>query len=114
MSLGKQAKILTDKQQKVVLDYLSKTRHPIRNELIFLFSFKAGFRAVEIASATWGMICNSDGKIDNFIKLENKSAKGKSGRVIPLNKQLKAKLEEYKNTLSNPNLKFFFKKTESF
>ncbi len=104
MSLGKQAKILTDKQQKVVLGFLSKTRHPTRNELIFLFSFKAGLRAKEISAIQWNMICNNEAEIDDFIKLENKSAKGKSGRIIPMNKELKAKLEEYKNKLSKVDM----------
>ncbi|OQX93411.1 MAG: integrase, partial [Rickettsiaceae bacterium 4572_127] len=49
MGLSRQAKTLTEKQQKVVLDYLEKTRHPVRNALIFLLSFKSGLRAKEIA-----------------------------------------------------------------
>jgi len=100
MGLLRQAKTLTEKQQNVVLDYLEKTRHPVRNALIFLLSFKSGLRAKEIASVTWSMICDNEGKIDNFLKLEDKSSKGKSGRIIPLNKQLKEKLVEYKNKLS--------------
>lgn len=95
--LGKQAKILTEKQQKVVLDYLDGTRHPLRNQLIFLFSFKAGLRAKEIASLTWSMVCNSDGEVDDVIRLQNIASKGKSGRIIPMNKDLKAKLIIWKS-----------------
>jgi integrase/recombinase XerD len=95
--LGKQAKILTEKQQKAVLDYLEGTRYPLRNQLIFLFSFKAGLRAKEIASLTWAMVCNSDGEIDDVIRLQDIASKGKSGRIIPMNKDLKAKLIIWKS-----------------
>lgn len=48
MSLGKQAKILSKGQVDAVLGYLTKTRHPFRNRVIFLLSVKAGLRAKEI------------------------------------------------------------------
>ena len=92
--LGKQAKILTDKQQSVVMDYLAKSRYPLRNQLIFLLSYKAGLRAKEIASLTWSMVCDSDGEVEDAIRLQNIASKGKSGRVIPMNKDLKQKLIE--------------------
>jgi integrase/recombinase XerD len=49
VSLGKQAKPLTKGQIDAVVSYLAKTRHPIRDRLIFLFSIRAGLRAREIA-----------------------------------------------------------------
>ncbi|MDB5581449.1 MAG: site-specific integrase [Bradyrhizobium sp.] len=53
MSLGKQAKTLSKGQIEPIFGYLSKTRYPIRNRVIFLLSLKAGLRAKEIASLTW-------------------------------------------------------------
>jgi len=50
MSLGKQAKTLSKGQVEAVLVYLTKTRWPARNRLIFLLSAKAGLRAKEIAN----------------------------------------------------------------
>jgi hypothetical protein len=44
MGLGKQAKTLTKGQVDAVLGYLTKTRWPTRNRLIFLLSVKAGLR----------------------------------------------------------------------
>jgi integrase/recombinase XerD len=41
VSLGKQAKPLTKWQIDAVASYLAKTRHPIRNGLIFLLSIRA-------------------------------------------------------------------------
>ena len=56
MSLGKQAKTLTDTQQKVVLKHLSDGRHSQRNTVMFLLSVDAALRAKEIASLKWSMI----------------------------------------------------------
>ena len=55
---------------------------------------KAGLRAKEIANITWSMIVDADGEITDIIKLTNIASKGKSGRIIPINKQLKSKLAE--------------------
>lgn len=90
MSIGKQAQILSDKQQNLTLAHLENTRYPLRNKIIFLLSFKEGLRAKEISKLVWGMVCNSDGKIADVINLSNDASKGKySGRIIPLHKELK-------------------------
>ena len=97
MSLAKQAKILTKAQQEAVLAYLSSTRHPVRNRLIFLLSVKAGLRAKEIASLTWAMVTDAEGRLADSISLTNAASKGKrGGRVIPLNKDLRTALDCWK------------------
>ena len=53
MALGKQAKVLSRAQIDGALGYIAKTRHPVRNRVIFLLSAKAGLRAKVIASLTW-------------------------------------------------------------
>jgi integrase/recombinase XerD len=95
MGLGNQAKTLTNKQINSMLDYLSRSRLPQRNKLIFLLSVKAGLRAKEIASSRWEMLLKSDGTLSNSIALTNDASKGMSGREIPLNKTLKKLLEEF-------------------
>ena len=59
MGLGKQAKTLTKNQIDLTLALLQKTTYYERNKLVLLLSVKAGLRAKEIASLTWGM--HSDG-----------------------------------------------------
>jgi integrase len=93
MALGKQAKTLTTAQQNAVLAYLTTTRSPLRNKVIFLLSIRAGLRAKEIASLTWSMTTDATGTLDK-ISLQDIASKGKSGRVIPLNKELKESLNE--------------------
>ncbi len=88
MSLGKQAKVLTKAQVDAVLGYLGSTRYPLRNQVIFLLSVKAGLRAKEIASLTWEMITDADKSIGRSIHLPDKASKGQSGRIIPMNKDL--------------------------
>lgn len=68
--------------------------YPLRNKVIALLSIKAGLRAKEIANLTWDMITDAQGRLTNAIHLRNAASKGKSGRVIPLNKELRAALLE--------------------
>jgi integrase/recombinase XerD len=98
MALGKQAKILSRAQIDGALGYIARTRHPHRNRVIFLLSVRAGFRAKEIASLRWDMVTRSDGEIGDAIHLRNAATKGRSGRVIPLNKELRKALVELRTS----------------
>jgi integrase/recombinase XerC len=92
MPLGKQAKVVSDKQVRAILAELDSRRYPLRDRVIFLFSLKAGLRAKEIASVTWGMLTDAEGEVADVIALEDRASKGKSGRVIPMHPDLKAAL----------------------
>ena len=61
MALGKQAKVLSEKQQRAVISYLGTTRDTQRNLVMFLLSVDAGLRAKEIAQLEWSMVTGSDG-----------------------------------------------------
>lgn len=94
MGLGKQAKILTSQQVKAVTAYLGTRRNGLRNQTIFLLSVKAGLRAKEIAYLKWSMVLEPDGAVGEAIHLTNTASKGRSGRIIPLNKELKQHLQQ--------------------
>ena len=94
MSLQKQAKVITPHQERGVLFYISESRDPVRNKVIFLLSVKAGLRAKEIASLRWDMLMDSDGNLGDYLNLTNEASKGKGGRKIPLNSSLKASLTD--------------------
>ena len=96
MSLGKQAKTLTKPQIDAVLGYLAKTRYPVRDRVIFLLSVKADLRAKEIASLTWSMVTDAEGALADPISLTDIASKGRAGRVIPMNKDLRAALAALK------------------
>lgn len=92
MSLGKQAKTLSKGQTDAVLAYLGTTRYPNRNRVIFLLSVKAGLRAKEIAHLKWDMVTDAEERLGDAIHLRDEAAKGRSGRVIPLNRDLRLAL----------------------
>jgi len=98
VGLGKQAKTLSKGQVEAVLGYLATTRWPTRNRVIFLLSAKAGLRAKEIAGLTWRMVTDARGQIGRTIYLENTASKGQSGRVIPMNDELRTALASYAKT----------------
>ena len=90
--LGKQSKILTDKQIKMMMNFLSGTRMSTRNQVIFLLSCKGGLRSKEISQVEWNMVLDPEGNMGDTINLIDRVSKGNSGRVIPMNSQLKDKL----------------------
>jgi len=93
MALGKQAKILADKQVRAVLAELDTRRYPLRDRTMFMLSLKAGMRAKEVASVTWGMVTDAEGQIGDVIALENRASKGRAGgRHIPIHSDLKTVL----------------------
>ena len=94
MGLGKQAKTLNRAQIKMVSEFLSNNRYGLRDQTIFYFSVKCGLRAKEIAALNWSMVMESDGSVSDYLYLPNSSSKGNSGRIVPLNKDLKKNLVE--------------------
>jgi integrase/recombinase XerD len=90
--LAKQAKPLSKRQFALVHALLQQTRYPDRNTAILLLSVKAGLRAKEIASVTWDMMTDAEGELSVALHLRNGATKGASGRVIPLNKELRTAL----------------------
>jgi integrase/recombinase XerD len=93
MPQGKQAKMLTSKQETAVLTYLQTMRYPVRDRVMFLLSIKAGLRAKEIALLTWSMVTDSAGEVAEVLALPNRASKGhRGGRLIPLNTLLRTAL----------------------
>jgi integrase len=92
---GKQAKILSDEQIKKLLIFASRSRNPHRNRLLVLLSLKAGLRAGEISKLTWPMVLEPAGRIGTAIELQDRAAKMKSGRRIPINRELRQALEAW-------------------
>jgi integrase len=91
--LGKQAKVLSRKELQRLLDHVSHSRHPERDRVMVLLSFKSGLRAKEIAGLTWSMITDASGALADTIALPNKASKGRNGgRHIPLHDDLREAL----------------------
>jgi integrase/recombinase XerC len=87
---GKQAKTLRKAELSRLLNHVSHSRHPERDRVMVLLSFKAGLRAKEIAGLTWSMITDASGVLADPISLPNSASKGKGGgRTIPLHNELR-------------------------
>lgn len=95
---GKQAKILSDADLSLVLSTLHTTRHPIRNRCLILLSAKAGLRAAEIGQLTWQMLLDPSGEVGTAIALEDRIAKKRGGRIIPMHPLLAEALRALKET----------------
>src|SRR3954470_1915719 len=93
ISQGKQAKLLRKSELQRLLNHVSHTRHPERDRLIVLLTFKAGLRACEVANLRWSMVTTATGDLADAISLPNRASKGKGGgRTIPLHDDLRAAL----------------------
>jgi integrase len=92
MALGKQAKTLTKAQVESVTSFLLTRRHGLRDQTVFLLSVRAGLRAKEIANLKWTMVLGAGGEVGDAIHLTDEASKGRSGRIVPLNKQLQGNL----------------------
>lgn len=89
MALGKQAKVLTDAQQRSVLSFLRSGHNQTRNTVIFLLSVDAGLRAKEIACLEWQMITDAAGSASDCIRLQDCASKGNSGGVVYMSARLR-------------------------
>lgn len=78
--------------RQTVSGELAKNRYPLRDKVMFLLSVKAGLRAKEISHLCWFMITDASGQVSDAIHLPDKSSKGKLGRVVPLNLEIKEAL----------------------
>jgi integrase/recombinase XerD len=101
MSLGKQAKVLTKAQAAALLNHVANGRNAHRNAVIVLLSVKAGLRAKEIANLKWDMVTDADGAIGASIHLPDIASKGSSGRIIPINGDLRTALRNLLGTAAN-------------
>ena len=62
---------------------------------MFLLSVDVGLRAKEIASCTWEMITDAEGKLTDEIRFENKATKGESRCVVYISKRLSEELARF-------------------
>jgi integrase len=101
----KQAKLLPNELQDQVLEYLETTRHPDRNVVMFLLSMKAGLRAKEIALLRWRCVIDARGHIGEEVIVEDQASKGGySGRRVPMNNRLQARLDKLRRiSLATPD-----------
>jgi integrase/recombinase XerD len=82
------AKVLEPEDVRLMLEHVRDQRHPERNHVMILLSCKAGLRACEIAGLTWPMVLDSSNQVGSAITVARAIAKCRSGRSIPMHRQL--------------------------
>jgi integrase/recombinase XerC len=98
------AKVLEPGNVRQLLTRVSSQRYPERNRVMVLLSFKAGLRACEIAGLEWPMALASNLRLSDQLVIARGIAKGGSGRVIPLNPELKIALRALHQQRGTPKL----------
>jgi integrase len=88
-------KVLTNAQVQAMLRHLETGRNADRNKVIFLLTVKAGLRAKEVSGLQWATVLNSSGEIGDHIELTDRMSKGRSGRIIPMNRDLRKATETW-------------------
>lgn len=96
-----QAKTLTDRELKKVLDYVAVHRHAARNRAMLLITCYAGCRVSEVALLKCADVLAADGTVKNEIQLSADQTKGGHARTVFVNDRLKKELTAYTKTLKN-------------
>jgi integrase len=86
---GRQAKTITPVQIDALMQHVRGRRDAVRCRVIILLSLRAGLRAAECAKLEWSMVLDATGKVGQSIALEDRIAKKKHGRRIPMHPELR-------------------------
>lgn len=89
---GKQAQMLTPRILTRMLAHVRGSPTPKRDRVIVLLSVKAGLRACEIARLDWSMVLDAHGDVAQVLTIEDRIAKKRAGRRIPLHPELRQAL----------------------
>ena len=90
-----QAKVLTEKEVRKVLLYLSTKKHAIRNRAMFVVLNYTGMRVGELAALRLCDVLTKDGGIREEIYLSSSQTKGKKGRTVVLSDKAQDEIKAY-------------------
>lgn len=90
-----QARVLTDKDLKRVLNYIATRRHAARDRAMLLLTTNAGMRIGEVASVNVCDVLALDGTIKDEIRLSADQTKGKHARTVVLSERMQKELLVY-------------------
>jgi integrase/recombinase XerD len=90
-----QAKTLTEKDLKKLLNYISTQPHSARNRAMLLTGIYTGMRCKEIASLTLDDVWTTDSGIRHEIRLDKEQTKGMQARTVFVPQKLRKELITY-------------------
>ena len=95
----KQARVLTEQEQKRVLAVVAQGNHAARNRIAFILSYQAGLRVGEIAALLIKDVYTAEGTVREQVRLSAEITKGGNARVVFVNDKLDRELERYRAEL---------------
>ena len=87
-----QAKVLTNKELRRVLDHVATRPHAARNRAILLLTHWAAMRIGEVAALRVEDVLNRDGTVKTEIRLDAARTKAKRARTVYVNDKLRKEL----------------------
>ena len=90
-----QARVLSERELKQVLNYCSTQSHSNRNRCLLLLSHLSGMRVGSIAQLTIENVLNTDGTIKDEIRLRPHQVKGNKHITVLISKKLREELKTY-------------------
>ena len=90
-----QARVLTERELKKVMQYCDSHKHPSRNRAMLLMTHLSGMRVGEVAALKVCDVLTSEGEIKDEIYLKTDQTKGNHGRTVLIPKRLQIELKNY-------------------
>lgn len=105
-----QARTLTERELKQLLQYIAYRRHALRNRIMLLCTHWAGMRVGEVAALRYTDVLGTDGSINAELRLSAEQTKGTQGRVVYVNERLRRELQNYVSTFprNDPTKPLFY------
>src|SRR6476659_6092910 len=94
-----QAKTLTERELKRVLDYIALHRHAERNRAMVMLTYYAGLRVSEVANLKYADVVAPDSTIKTEFQLTAEQVKGGHARTVFVGDRLRKELGAYVKTL---------------
>lgn len=95
-------RVLRPEDVRLLLEHVQGRRHPERNRVIILLSFKAGLRACEISGLEWPMALATNHRVGDLLMIPRAIAKMGSGRRVPIHSQLQRALDNLHRSAGRP------------
>lgn len=86
------ARVLGAADVRLVLSQVRGRRHPTRDNVMLLLSFKAGLRACEIAGLRWSMLLRANCNVGQQLHVAASIAKNGTARAVPMHVELQRAL----------------------
>ena len=90
-----QARVLTEKELRRVLNFCNTQPHATRNRTMLLCTHMAGMRVGEVAALTVSDVLAMDGTVKEEIALSAQQTKGNKARTVLVPKKLRDELTSY-------------------